>query len=130
MEQRDHYIGPCCFREDLAEWLGERLSSAALPTMALDVYQEDFGWVVDLHRQGETDVIMVVAQIFLTYQDERSDEFGVYVWNRTPGFLRSLFSKMPAIPPENRNLVVHTREARHQNARRQSVVPLTKLQSI
>jgi hypothetical protein len=73
MEGRDHYINPCCFCEDLAEWLGKSLS-AALPTMALDVYQEDFGWVVDLHPQEATCVIMVVAQTFLTNEDESSDD--------------------------------------------------------
>lgn len=110
MEGRDHYINPCCFCEDLAEWLGKSLS-AALPTMALDVYQEDFGWVVDLHPQEATCVIMVVAQTFLTNEDESSDEFGIYVWNRTPGLLRRLFSKRPATLPENQNLVVRAIDA-------------------
>ena len=106
MEQREHHINPCCFCEDLAEWLGKRLP-AALPTMAFDVYQEDFGWVVDLWPQGEKHVILVVAQTFLLpNEDERSDEFGIYVWNRKHGFWRSLFSKTPANLTEHRDLVV------------------------
>ena len=111
MEERGHYINPCCFCEDLAEWLGASLSTA-LPSMELYVYQEDFGWVVDLKPQGATYVIMVVAQTFLLPNEkERSDEFGIYVWNRTPGLLRRLVSGMPATLPENRNLVVRAIDA-------------------
>ena len=57
--------------------------------MALNVYQEDYGWVVDLYHH----------------------EFGIYVWGRTPALLRCLFSKMPATLPENRNLVVRAIDA-------------------
>jgi hypothetical protein len=111
MEERDHYINPCCFCEDLAEWLGKSLSTA-LPSMALDVYQEDFGWVVDLVPQGETYVIMVVAQTFLLPGKETtSDEFGIYIWGRPPGLLRRLVSGTPATLVENTNLVVRAIDA-------------------
>jgi len=110
MEQRDHYINPCCFCEDLAEWLEKSLSTA-LPSMALDVYQEDFGWVVELVPQEATHEIRVIAQTFLTYEDETSDEFGVHIWSRTLGLWRRLASKMPVALPENRNLVVRAIDA-------------------
>ena len=108
MAMRDDYINPCCFYEPLARWLGERLS-AALPTMALDIYQEDFGWVIDLQPQGEAYEIMVVAQTFLTYEDETSDQFGVYIRGRPPGLLRRLMSRksLTSTLPTNRTLVVH-----------------------
>jgi hypothetical protein len=61
--------------------------------------------------QGETYEIIVVAQTFLIYEDETSDEFGVYIWSRTPGLLRRLFSPPPATLVENRNLVVRTTDA-------------------
>ncbi len=108
MAKRDDYINLCCFCEPLALWLGERLS-AALPTMALDIYQEDFGWVIDLRPQGEAYVIMVVAYTFLTYEDETSDEFGIYIWSRSPGLLRRLMSRtsLTSNLPTSRNLVAH-----------------------
>ncbi len=107
MAKRDDYINPCCFCEPLAQWLEERLS-AALPTMASGIYQEDFGWVNLLQPQGEAYVIMVVAQTFLTYEDETSDEFGIYIWGRPPGLLRRLMSRtsLTSTLPTNRNLVV------------------------
>jgi hypothetical protein len=110
MEQRDHYINPCCFCEDLAEWLGESLSTA-LPSMALDVYQEDFGWVVELVPQEATHEIRVIAQTFLTYEDETSDEFGVHIWSRTLGLWRRLVSPTPATMVESRHLVVRAIDA-------------------
>ena len=85
--------------------------STALPSMALEVYQEDFGWVVGLVPQGETYEIIVVAQTFLIYEDETSDEFGVYIWSRTPGLWRRLFSPPPASLVEDRNLVVRATDA-------------------
>lgn len=111
MEGRDHYINPCCFCEDLAHWLGSRLS-VALSSMVAHVYQEDFGWVIDLVPHGQTYTIMVVAQAFIERDYAPTDEFGVYVGSRPPGLLRRLLSPTSTSTLiENTNLVVRTIDA-------------------
>ena len=79
--------------------------------MEWDVYQEEFGWVVHLWPQDATYEIRVVAQTFLAYEDETSDEFGVYIWGRPLGLWRRLFSPPPATLVENRHLVVRAIDA-------------------
>jgi hypothetical protein len=41
-EVKEHFINPCCFGEDLAEWLGQQLTARGITTGA--PYQEDWGW--------------------------------------------------------------------------------------
>lgn len=39
---KEHFINPCCFGEDLAQWLGEKLTEkGAIPSAP---GQEDWGW--------------------------------------------------------------------------------------
>lgn len=56
-EHRDvkpHFINPCCFGEDFAAWLRDRLSG--LVTTGFEIgalIQEDYGWGLwNLPRQG------------------------------------------------------------------------------
>ena len=53
-----HFINPCCFGEDFAEWLRQQLTkkgySASVP------YQEDWGWEM-LTRQGSQGCYLGVA---------------------------------------------------------------------
>jgi hypothetical protein len=44
-----HFINPCCFGEDLAEWLRQQLTRKGLSAGA--PYQEDWGWEL-LAQQG------------------------------------------------------------------------------
>jgi hypothetical protein len=44
-EVKPHFINPCCFGEDLATWLGKRLSEDGV-SVALPAGQEDWGWYV------------------------------------------------------------------------------------
>ena len=39
---RQHFINPCCFGDDLAEWLEPRLEVQGVSV--IDLYQEDWGW--------------------------------------------------------------------------------------
>ena len=44
-EVKPHFINPCCFGEDLAEWLRGRLSPLAAEGFHFaDAKQEDYGW--------------------------------------------------------------------------------------
>jgi hypothetical protein len=38
----EHFINPCCFGEDLADWFGDRLTPKGVQTST--PYQEDWGW--------------------------------------------------------------------------------------
>jgi hypothetical protein len=45
-EVKDHFINPCCFGEDLADWLKGRLNAKGMH--AGEAYQEDWGWEFSL----------------------------------------------------------------------------------
>jgi hypothetical protein len=47
----DHFINPCCFGEDFAAWLRERLAARGLE--ADPPGQEDWGWYLGLSLDGE-----------------------------------------------------------------------------
>lgn len=42
-ESKPHYINPCCFGDDVAEWLVQRLKEVGVP-IDEQIGQEDFGW--------------------------------------------------------------------------------------
>ncbi len=48
-EVKRHFINPCCFGEDLAEWLRQQLTKKGVG--AGTPYQEDWGWEM-LAQQG------------------------------------------------------------------------------
>jgi hypothetical protein len=50
-EVKEHFINPCCFGEDLAEWLRQRLAQKGL--IAGAPYQEDWGWEMLMRRDSE-----------------------------------------------------------------------------
>jgi hypothetical protein len=47
----DRFINDCCFGEDFAAWLVEKLTSAGW--VADEAYQEDWGWQVEVQRGTE-----------------------------------------------------------------------------
>jgi len=50
-EPRDYFINDCCFGDDLAKWLVERLRERCLA--ATDPDQEDWGWYFDVRLDGD-----------------------------------------------------------------------------
>ena len=53
-EVKPHFINPCCFGEDFAYWLADRI--AALPEKGFEVsdpIQEDYGWGFWIEKEGE-----------------------------------------------------------------------------
>ena len=53
-EVRPHFINPCCFGEDFAEWLRRQLShSPDLDLRISDPIQEDYGWGLWATRDEE-----------------------------------------------------------------------------
>jgi|SRR5579859_4593249 len=49
-EVGEHFINPCCFGEDLAAWLREKLVASGID--AGQPYQEDWGWEFSAERGG------------------------------------------------------------------------------
>lgn len=50
-EEKENFINPCCFGEDVAEWLVSKLKDE--PGIAKpDFYQEDWGWQMALRCNG------------------------------------------------------------------------------
>jgi hypothetical protein len=48
---KEHFINPCCFGEDLAQWLGDRLTEKGVITAPPG--QEDWGWYLFGQRGPE-----------------------------------------------------------------------------
>ena len=51
-EQQEHFINPCCFGEDLAEWLCEQLKQKGLQPNS--PAQEDWGWYTEVVSANAT----------------------------------------------------------------------------
>jgi hypothetical protein len=75
-EPRQHYINPCCQCEDLGVWIRDQVASA-FPAASIALFQEDFGWVVEIRPLKRSYTIMVVASDL--DEDRTTDEFGLYV---------------------------------------------------
>jgi hypothetical protein len=58
-EQREYFINPCCFGDDLARWLIDRLRSTGIDTDA-EPGQEDFGWYFNF-KLGENVYCVVLG---------------------------------------------------------------------
>jgi hypothetical protein len=84
-EQRDYFINPGCFGDDLSEWLTERLSNAGFQiTRKPD--QEDFGWYFTFLVQ---DVEHCVVVSFHPNDPDNGDRWVCWVERHT-GFIGSL----------------------------------------
>jgi hypothetical protein len=54
-EVKPHFINPCCFGEDFARWLRDRLAGLAEEGFELsDPVQEDYGWGFWATRERDT----------------------------------------------------------------------------
>jgi hypothetical protein len=110
-EARRHYINSCCFCEDLAHWLNEKLA-VALPSMNFTLHQEEVGWVLDLCPDGRPFTIRVVAQTTESDDDKITNWFGVYVADQIPGLIKRMFAKTDAsLLVDSKRLVIHEMDA-------------------
>ncbi len=86
-EVREHFINPCCFGEDLAEWLREQLSEKGVPVGA--PYQEDWGWEMRA-RQGSQGYFLGVGGYLIEGAIDKNDgEWRIMVEKR-----RSIWEKV------------------------------------
>ena len=51
-EVKSHFINDCCFGEDVAVWLRERLTALGMAVIEPD--QEDWGWYIEATHQGKS----------------------------------------------------------------------------
>lgn len=55
---RDHFINPCCFGDDVAEWLIQELRKQGMVTDEKPG-QEDFGWYLNFETAGVAHTFVV-----------------------------------------------------------------------
>ena len=90
-EVKPHFINPCCFGEDFASWLRERISPLEKSGFKIsDIIQEDYGWGF-WAREGESSFWIAVSCIGTGPQDY-DGEWGISI-SYDPGLnvLRRLF---------------------------------------
>lgn len=51
-ETKEHFINPCCFGDDLANWLRAKLLERGIPT--IEPGQEDWGWYIESRLGGNS----------------------------------------------------------------------------
>ena len=89
-EVKEHFLNPCCFGDDAANWIADRLRRAG--TAVDEIEQEDFGWYLT-YDTAEGKHCLVIG-----YRPE-DDSGGCWIaWvERHVGFLRSLFGGRNAV---------------------------------
>ena len=51
-KEYDHFINPCCFGEDVSNWLKPFLENIGIEVN--DIYQEDWGWKLSCKSNGRS----------------------------------------------------------------------------
>jgi hypothetical protein len=117
-EEKENFINPCCFGEDLALWIIQRFNHPSLK-VAPDPCQEDWGWEVFVDCEGKGFFIGIG-------QYEMGNELGwlCFVESALPGYKRwfgatdapqhervcTAFHSVLASAPEIRDVRWHTKE--------------------
>jgi hypothetical protein len=92
-EVKPHFINPCCFGEDFASWLNERISPGEGSGFKIsEIIQEDYGWGF-WAREGKDSFWVAVSRIGNGPEDS-DGEWGISI-SYDPGFdlFRRLFDK-------------------------------------
>jgi sugar/nucleoside kinase (ribokinase family) len=84
-EQKDYFINPGCFGDDLSEWLIERLENAGF-RITSNPDQEDFGWYFTFLVQNVEHCVVVSFQ---PSEPEKGDRWVGWV-ERHLGFIGSI----------------------------------------
>jgi hypothetical protein len=73
----DHFINPCCFGEDFAAWLRERLAERGIE--ADPPGQEDWGWYLGLSHTGGRYLLGVSGTADESSADENDGEWRIII---------------------------------------------------
>jgi hypothetical protein len=95
-EVKPHFINPCCFGEDFAAWLRDRLSPMASAGFTFsEPIQEDYGW--GLWSRREKDAFWIALGLVEDGPTEEPAQWVVSL-NYDPGFnlIKRLFQKPDA----------------------------------
>lgn len=78
-EVKPHFINPCCFGEDFAQWLKERLSPLQGSGFRLsELIQEDYGWGFWAHK-GMDSFWVSIGPMGSDGPEEYDGEWGISV---------------------------------------------------
>jgi hypothetical protein len=78
----DHFVNPCCFGEDLAAWLREKLSDRGIHTDAPG--QEDWGWYLGLSHGGDKYLLGINGNPNETSTNENDGEWRIVIDKSRP----------------------------------------------
>jgi hypothetical protein len=81
-EVKQHFINDCCFGEDLAGWLKDRLKARNME--AKEPYQEDWGWEFSVRDSVRSYYIGVGGNAVQGAADENRGEWRLIVSKRRP----------------------------------------------
>ena len=99
-EQRDYFINPSNFGDDLAQWLMQQLRARNVEVDA-ELGQEDYGWYFTFRSGGQS------YDFVLGHRDEEGGQWLGWL-ERSAGFLPSLLgARRRSVPPEPAQLI-HT----------------------
>jgi hypothetical protein len=73
----DHFINPCCFGEDFAAWLRERLAERGIE--ADPPGQEDWGWYLGLSHNGDKYLLGVSGAADESSANENDGEWRIII---------------------------------------------------
>ncbi len=76
-DEKPHFINPCCFGEDLANWLTGRLRARDIECTAPD--QEDWGWYFDAELNGQPYLVCIAGNSSELTNDSDQGEWHVTV---------------------------------------------------
>jgi hypothetical protein len=72
-----HFINPCCFGEDLAAWLWDKLRQKGIDLR--EPYQEDWGWGLPVKNGGQSYYLGVGGNADGSSDNRDEGEWGVIV---------------------------------------------------
>ena len=86
-EERDYFINPCCFGDDCAQWLIDRLVSQGVEKLDERPTQEDWGWCFSI-TIGQRDFMVGVG---LCDDEDPSTTWLVFIKSRLGWLRRKLY---------------------------------------
>jgi hypothetical protein len=103
LSQKNYFINPCCFGDDLAKWLIGELRKDGLRTDE-EPGQEDFGWYLNFEVLGASHIFII------GHRPSGESEVGTWIgWlERNRGFIASIFGRRKHEIASSAAVAIHT----------------------